>query len=95
MSDDFQRRVVCAAVRCVHGIYIGPRHFDQHMTESIKSQGWFDPEKINTVFFEQGFIDQHGVFMDRFEAKVVADNAYQVIRHCGGDQSQLYSENLY
>jgi hypothetical protein len=45
--------------------------------------------------WEQGFIDQHGVFMTREEAWIVAEAACQIIRRVGGDGARLYSENLY
>ncbi|CAE6710389.1 hypothetical protein [Candidatus Nitrotoga fabula] len=50
------------------------------------------------IKFEQGFIDQHGVFMTRTEAWHVAQASGQILRRCGGDDANggtLYSENLY
>jgi hypothetical protein len=48
--------------------------------------------------WEQGFIDNKGNFLSRKEAYIVAKNAGQVIRRCGGDDTDggiLHSENLY
>lgn len=89
-----RRRVVCAAVRCAGMIVCGPRHMDQTMRDTIAAiedgrSGFGDWSK------DQGFIDQFGVFMTREEALVVAKAAKQIIRRCGGDERQLWSENLY
>jgi hypothetical protein len=55
------------------------------------------PNKLR-LYREQGFVDNKGNFLSRKEAFVVAKNAGQLIRRCGGDDAQggiLYSENLY
>jgi hypothetical protein len=44
---------------------------------------------------EQGFIDQHGVFLTREEAMVIALDGDQIRRRVGGDSEQLFSENIY
>jgi hypothetical protein len=76
--------VVCAALRNVHGTIIcGPRHWDS-ICRGTSKDGW-----------EQGFVDQRGVFMTREEAWKVAEAAMQIIRRCGGDGERLFSENLY
>jgi hypothetical protein len=69
-------------------IVIGKRHYDQEM------QRQFDLLKIKkTAGWEQGFIDQHGVFMDRVEALHVAIVSGQL----NGNMSkgQLYSEDIF
>lgn len=43
----------------------------------------------------QGFIDQHGVFMDRREAANVAADAGQLHRYGGAKPEVLFSEDLY
>jgi hypothetical protein len=74
---------------------IGPRHWDQTM------QTQADNIENSTGAFgelDQGFIDQHGVFMTREEAWKVAEAAGQIIKRVGGDDRDggtLYSENLY
>lgn len=87
------RRVVCAANRDASGlVIIGARHWDAFMHAQADSQPWV------AGCHEQGFIDQHGVFMDRREAWQVATAANQIIRRVGGDDADggtLYSENLY
>lgn len=88
------RRVVCAACRSGELIIAGARHFDSVMHRQIAA---IDPEK-RPRHWEQGFIDQFGVFMNRQEAMQVALAAGQPVdieRGCGGDKTTLYSEGLY
>jgi uncharacterized membrane-anchored protein len=93
---EYQRRVVCAANRNAKGVTVlGARHHDAKMNEHIRL---FSMAGVEGPFREQGFIDQHGVFMTRGEAWIVAQAAGQIIRRVGGDDSNggtLYSENLY
>ncbi len=88
------RRVVCAANAYKDLLVLGARHFDMTMhkqiAQSIATCGMVKPSA-----WEQGFIDQHGVFMTREEAWKVAEAAGQIIRRVGGDGDRLYSENLY
>lgn len=91
MNDIPQRRVVCAIAQHRSGVILcSPRHFDSTAYQLIDAigfaEGWHDAN--------QGFVDQWGVFMTREEAHVVATEANQIIRRCGGD-GVLYSENLY
>lgn len=91
MIDPAKQRVVCSAIRNVHGsIICSARHFDGLMHSQIATSsqdGWKQAE--------QGFIDQRGVFLTRAQALTVALGAGQVIRRVGGDERALYSENLY
>ena len=94
ITEVIQRRVVCAAIRCQASMVIGVRHHDHIMNDHIweidRGGGyWVRSDE------EQGFVDQWGVFMDCKEALTVALAANQRIRRCGGDEQQLYSENLY
>lgn len=94
--NDKPRFVVCAAVRERGGdvIFCGPRHFDETMHKQIAAAGMMG----KAIEFEQGFIDQRGVFMDREEAMCVAKAARQPIDFewgCSGSFSTLYSEGLY
>lgn len=91
-STPRQRRVVCAANRLGGDIICAPRHFDPTMRAQIRVhpagvQAW--------AASEQGFVDQWGAFMGREEALEVARAAGQILRRCGGDETQLFSENLY
>ncbi len=85
-----RRVIVCAAIRDADGhIICGPRHWDEIMCKQV---AWSNaPWKTA----EQGFVDQHGVFLNRKDARLVAWAANQVVRRCGGDDDALYSENLY
>lgn len=97
----YSRVVVCAAIRKDELIICGARHFDTVMRGVIATM------KIKHTGFEQGFIDQYGVFMTRREAWVIADKAGQIRRPTGleteynprpanvGDEAELFSENLY
>lgn len=93
MSDTTQRRVVCAALRNADGLVIcGPRHYDKVMRQQIQcstSVRWKNGD------VEQGFVDQFGAFMTREQALAVAVMADQIVRRCGGDDHELFSENLY
>lgn len=84
------RRVVCAAIRQTNGFVIcGARHFDTIMREQIEHSD------LNWKQAEQGFITQRGEFLTREQALHVALANGQVIRRCGGDDHELFSENLY
>jgi hypothetical protein len=91
-SPPMPRVVVCAANRNQAGsIVCGARHYDDIMRAQIaaSTENW----RVNQV--EQGFIDQRGTFMSREEAWKVACDQGQIVRRVGGDNSCLYSENLY
>jgi hypothetical protein len=89
------QRVVCAAQRnrTTGAIVTGARHFDKTMHNTIAlidpnhEQGWAQSQS--------GFIDQFGTFLTREEAWIVATLRGQIIRRCGNDERQLFSENLY
>lgn len=85
-------RVVCAANRRSDGLIVcGARHHDTLMRNMIERTGG----KAEWAGSEQGFIDQFGNFLTREEAHIIATRHNQIIRRCGGDESTLYSENLY
>lgn len=94
-GSSVHRRVVCAANRAGSTLVLGPRHWHMLMHDAAEhalGTSYFDHE------WEQGFIDQHGDWMDRREAWKVAAAAGQIIHRCGGDTTDggtLYSENLY
>ncbi len=99
-ANTIQRRVVCSANRVVSKgveyLALGPRHFSPTMHKHITL---FKRLKLGTktqwLTSEQGFIDQFGVFMTREQAHVVAKAANQIVRRCGGDTTQLFSESIY
>lgn len=104
MSEQYKyhRRIVCAANReAGTDLHItGPRHWDGTMTAQFHMVKGHCEETLNRIpkFKEQGFIDQHGEFLNRQEAWKVAEAAGQIIRRVGGDEANggtLYSENLY
>lgn len=86
------RRVVCAAMRSGDSLVVGPRHYDEVMRTAIKNL-----PQVAVRHWEQGFIDQFGVFMTREEAWKVAVENGQVIRRAGPlpEECSLFSEDLY
>ena len=89
-----QKRIVCAALRKDGDIIIGPRHFDATMRRQIEDYS----EDYCIGYWksaEQGFIDQFGNFHSREDALIIAIAAGQILRRCGGDTRELFSENLY
>ena len=90
MIDPQKRRIVCAAILFDDGsMLVGPRHYDSVMHAQL--------EKIpgTATEVEQGFIDQWGTFFDRKDSRQIAEKAGQILYRCGGDEEELYSENLY
>jgi hypothetical protein len=93
------RRVVCAAIRASDGsVLLGIRHYSKDMHEQIRLR--IDCNKfLRRLDDDQGFVDQHGVFMSREEAFNVASRAGQIVNvsACGEglDGMKLYSEGLY
>ena len=87
------RRVVCAALLVNEHLVCGPRHFDAVMRGHLE----LISEPYSSANVVQGFIDQFGVFMDRYEAMRVAKDSGQSIdfERNGGDRTTLYSEGLY
>lgn len=98
-EETAQRRVVCAAIRAADGsVLLGLRHYSRDMHAQIAARR--DGVKFrHRLDGDQGFVDQHGVFMSREEAYLVAEAAGQVWRpeECGEglDGKKLYSEGLY
>ena len=100
-----QRVVVCAANRYkdttgywnhVPIIVLGARHFDNRMQEQIRAlslAGYI----LSPARWEQGFVDQYGVFMNRHEALEVATKAGQINtrRTKTTPYDRLFSEDLY
>lgn len=93
------RRVVCAAIRAADGsVLLGIRHYSADMHNQIEWRR--DGSKFQHRHDEdQGFVDQHGIFMSREEAFKVAFDAKQITDYkaCGHglDGMKLYSEGLY
>lgn len=94
-----QRRVVCAAIRAADGeLLLGIRHYSMDMHNQIAARD--DGHKFRRrLDDDQGFVDQHGVYMSRTEAFEVAQAAGQPLNlsACGRGLSgpKLYSEGLY
>lgn len=90
---DVPQRIVCAAMKMDDGsIVLGVRHYDPNMREAFMSRRCANE---STHVVEQGFIDNKRNFLTREEAFVVAKEQGQIIRRCGGDEKELFSENLY
>lgn len=89
------RYVVCAASRYGDVVVPGARHFDSVMTPLVCKLK--EAKFIKGTADEQGFIDQFGEFMDRWEALAVAENTGQMKNapfKCA-PQDRLFSEDLY
>lgn len=93
------RKVVCAAIRCREDadiILLGPRHFDETMRRQIMLLSQCLPSRRSVInYWEEGFIDQFGTFMDRREAYVCAWEAFQVDPDRNVSDRVLFSEGLY
>ena len=84
------QRVVCAAIKLRNGIVVpSARHFDGVMVKLLREYN------INSNGSIQGFVDNKGNFLTRSEALLVANKENQILRNCGGDDKELFSENLY
>jgi hypothetical protein len=95
-----QRRVVCAALRAADGtLVIGIRHYSADMLAQIHNMASDGTKFHHRHGKDQGFVDQHGVYMDRHEAYQVAKAANQIVYPdaCTQHESgfELYSEGLY
>jgi len=93
MNEPMPILIVCAAMRSMKtgAIICGARHYDSIMHQAINALG--GKEAVGRM--EQGFIDQRGNFLTRAEAHVIAKKEGQIRRRCGGDDKELFSENLY
>ncbi len=92
-QDRPERSVVCAANKYGDLVFIGVRHFCPVMRQNMSRD---DIPALRKERGEvQGFIDQHGVFMDRREAAVVAKESGQLARYEGNFPEVLFSEDLY
>lgn len=90
-----QNRIVCAANLYGDGtLIVGARHFDNVMRNTMEkiNPDWSFWKKLG---HEQGFIDKFGNFHSREQAHKIAEEANQIVRRCGGDEEELFSENLY
>jgi hypothetical protein len=94
------RFVVCAAVRYGQVIIAGARHFDMVMhsqLDRMNEDRLIQSDALGE--YEEGFIDQFGVFMDRSEAYKIALAGGQLNKRRlkSGNQgsTELFSEDLY
>lgn len=89
------RKIVCAAIQNIQYnsvVILGIRHFDKNMRSQIIPFALSAENK----WWNQGFIDNKGNFLDRKEAYKIAKEAGQIIEKTGGKDSQeLYSEDVY
>lgn len=89
------RVVVCAANKYGPMVFTGIRHFCPVMRQNMTGHNISAlRDQLGEV---QGFVDQHGVFMDRREALDVATAAGQInrFRPKGHPVDKLFSEDLY
>ena len=95
-QQDMKNRIICAANqhKTTGEILLGIRHCDKFMGQQRKRL----PDIGKNSEWKQGFIDRMGQFHTRTDAWKIAQEANQIIRRCGGDDTDggtLYSENLY
>lgn len=94
-----ERRIVCAAIRAADGeVLLGIRHYSRDMHRQIDQR--HDGVKFTHRHDpDQGFVDQHGVYLTREEAYPIALANGQIARPdaCGQglEGPKLYSEGLY
>lgn len=95
-----RRRVVCAAIRGRDGsLLLGIRHYSRDMYDQIERRT--DARNfVRRLGEDQGFVDQHGVYMTRIEAYKVAMDARQPVKLSAciaklGGEVELTSEALY
>lgn len=95
--DTHKRFVAAVANKADDGtIFLGVRHFCPLMQQNIDN--WMQVNAIKgnpRSNMDQGFVDQHGTFMDRKEAMIVAVAACQIKRSIGYDINELFSEHLH
>lgn len=94
----FPRKVVASAVKCIFAdgterLVIGVRHWDPLMSE----QYLLLKEKFGSrVDEDQGFIDQHRVYLNRVEAlQVVKESGQPFNPRRNGASDELYSEGVW
>lgn len=89
--DPGARRIVCAAMRhpVTDRLVMAPRH--DHCLTQIERL--YPGEETDD--WVEGFVDQRMNFLGREDAHAVATFAGQLLRRVGGDDVELYSENLY
>jgi hypothetical protein len=87
-------KIVCAAVLYSDGVMlVGPRHLDNVMLEQYKRAytNKIAPEESNAIY---GFLDNNGLFLNRYEALIIAQEAKQIVEKTN-PQDKLFSEDLY
>jgi hypothetical protein len=68
----------------------------RHLIETeIEEREWTERTWRGCHGDNQGFVDQYGKYYTRAEALVIAMANGQRLKRCGGDETQLFSENLY
>lgn len=80
-------KIVSCAIKTPCGCIISMERPNRHHN-IINAYEW-------SIEGTQGFLTDEGTFVDRYEALEIAKNAGQVGKFCGGDDWQLYSENLW
>ena len=88
------QKIVCAAIvnKEDYHVILGARHFDGWMRDSIIKGGYENKRS----HWDQGFIDNENLYLDRKKAFIVARDADQIVKKTGGEDSdELFSEDLY
>lgn len=91
--------IVCAAMmhRTDCTIVIGLRHWDAWMVGQLPETSPHGYPDYNRGDWEQGFLTNRGVFVDRYEALKIAERAGQVnfYRTKTSPKDRLFSEDIY
>jgi hypothetical protein len=95
--SEVHTRIVAAATLMGGIVFVGARHYDAVMTAQMKAV-WPDkpPEGYRSGQI-QGFIDNFGVFHDRYDSLAIAAAAGQLnlVRPKTDPADRLFSEDLY
>jgi len=87
-------RIVGVALRTRDGTVVSlPKPNRHHNVIHYMHEHGFEPEEIHRA--EQGFITDGGMWVRRVPAKLIAQDAGQIIRDSSGGRRELYSEDIW
>ncbi len=86
--------IVCAACQYEYIVLCSARHWDILMKIQLRNLNKLGAE-LKMSFFEEGFIDQFGDFIERKEAYIIAKKSGQLNLERNVSHIRLFSEGLY